>query len=78
MRDVFIPTLKAAGLPNIRFHDLRHTYASLKIDQGANIKYIQLQMGHAKATTTLDVYSHLLKDSDPHSAQELEKSVLGI
>ena len=78
MADVFFPTLKAAGLQKIRFHDLRHTFASMMIHQGANIKYIQKQMGHAKATTTLDVYSHLLKESDPDSAQELENSVLGI
>lgn len=73
----FSPALKEAGIDQVRFHDLRHTYASLKIDQGANIKYIQKQMGHKKATTTLDIYSHLLEESNPTSAQELENAVLG-
>ena len=73
----FFPALKKAGIQDIRFHDLRHTYASLKIHQGANIKYIQMQMGHAKATITLDVYAHLLDESNPNSAQELENMVLG-
>jgi len=73
----FIPALKRAGIDQVRFHDLRHTYASLKIDQGANIKYIQKQMGHKKATTTLDTYSHLLEESNPLSAQELENIILG-
>jgi integrase len=74
----YFPALMTAGLQKIRFHDLRHTYASLKIHQGANIKYIQKQMGHAKPTITLNVYAHLLEESNPHSAQELENAVLGI
>ena len=40
----FIPSLIAAKLPRVRFHDLRHTYASLLIEQGKNIKYIQNQV----------------------------------
>jgi len=51
----FIPALKAAGLPRIRFHDQRHTYASLMIDQGENIKYIQSQLGHSSPMVTLNV-----------------------
>ncbi|MDX9788661.1 MAG: tyrosine-type recombinase/integrase [Desulfobacterales bacterium] len=71
----FIPALKAAGLPVIRFHALRHTYASLKIRQGANIKYIQEQMGHSKPTITLNVYAHLFDASNAESAQGLEKII---
>lgn len=41
-------------------HDLRHTFASLLIDQGENIKFIQSQLGHASIQTTLDRYGHLL------------------
>jgi integrase len=39
----FFPALKEAGIDQVRFHDLRHTYASLKIDQGANIKYLSFR-----------------------------------
>ena len=53
----FLPALKAAELPRIRFHDLRHTYASLLIEQGENIKYIQNQLGHATPTITLNIYA---------------------
>lgn len=74
----FFPALKQAGIQKIRFHDLRHTYASIMLSQGVNIKYIQKQMGHSKATVTLDIYSHLLEDSYPDCAQEFEKTVLGI
>lgn len=56
----FLPALERAGLKRIRFHDLRHTYAALMLSIGANIKYIQVQMGHTSITTTLDRYGHLL------------------
>lgn len=55
----FHPALERAGLRKIRFHDLRHTFASLLIDQGENIKFIQSQLGHASIQTTLDRYGHL-------------------
>ncbi len=55
----FRPALKSAGINIIRFHDLRHTYASLLIGQGENIKYIQTQLGHSNPTVTLNVYAPL-------------------
>ncbi len=57
----FVPALEAAALPKIRFHDLRHTYASLLIEQSKNFKYIQTQLGHSSPTVTLNVYAHLMK-----------------
>ncbi|MCD4781731.1 MAG: site-specific integrase [Candidatus Omnitrophica bacterium] len=56
----FHPALEAAGLRKIRFHDLRHTFASLLIDQGENLKFIQSQLGHASIQTTIDRYGHLM------------------
>jgi integrase len=73
----FLPSLKAAELPHIRFHDLRHTYASLLIEQGENIKYIQNQLGHSSPTVTLNVYSHLMRDRNQEAACTLEKMILG-
>ena len=75
LRRYFFPALESAGLPRIRFHDLRHTYASLLIAQGENIKYIQSQMGHASPTVTLNVYAHLMKPANQESAQRLEDTV---
>jgi integrase len=74
----FHPALKKAGLPKIRFHDLRHTYASLLIEQGENIKYVQSQLGHSSPSVTLNIYAHLFKEIDTHSAERLERSVFGI
>jgi integrase len=73
----FYPALKKASLAKIRFHDLRHTYASLLIDQGENIKYIQNQLGHSTPTMTLDVYAHLMKPANQESACRLENTIFG-
>ena len=43
----------------VRFHDLRHTHATLMMKAGANVKFIQQRMGHSKISTTLDVYSYM-------------------
>ena len=67
----WMPTLKEAELYGVRFHDLRHTYASLLIDQDENIKYIQNQMGHSSIKTTLDTYGHLIKDVNRKAAIRL-------
>ncbi|MFH2098773.1 MAG: site-specific integrase, partial [Pseudomonadota bacterium] len=77
VRRHFQPALKAAGLPLIRFHDLRHTYASLLIDQGENIKYIQSQLGHSSPTVTLNVYAHLMSPVNQESARRLDSSLFG-
>ncbi len=56
----FKSALRRGGLRDIRFHDLRHTYASLLINQGEHPKYIQNQMGHASISITMDTYGHLM------------------
>ena len=69
------PALQAAKLGHVRFHDLRHTYASLLIEQGENIKYIQSQLGHSSPTVTLNVYAHLMKDTNQEAACRLENTI---
>lgn len=73
----FLPALERAELPRIRFHDLRHTYASLLLVAGEHPKYVQSQLGHASITTTLDRYSHLLPGAYSHGGERLERTVLG-
>jgi integrase len=72
-RDVFKPTTRAALLPEIVLHDLRHTYASALIHQGQSVKYVQTVMGHASAQTTLDVYGHLFDTGGQDAARSLEQ-----
>ena len=67
--------LKKAKLPSIRFHDLRHTYVSLMIEQGENIEYIQNQLSHSSPTVTLNVYAHLMKSVNQETAKRLESTV---
>jgi integrase len=56
----FKPLLKRVGLPEIRFHDLRHTCATLLLGRGVHPKFVQELLGHANIAMTLDTYSHYL------------------
>ena len=56
----FYPAVRRARLRKIRFHDLRHTYASLLIANGEHPKRIQALMGHSSINVTMDVYGHLM------------------
>ena len=55
----FVKLLQKAGLRKIRFHDLRHTCASLLLSSGASMKEVQVILGHGSYTTTADIYSHV-------------------
>jgi integrase len=61
-------------LPSLRFHDLRHTYASLLIAQGLNVFFVSRQLGHALTRTTLDVYTGLFMRAEHanHAVEGLE------
>lgn len=61
-RDWFDPAAKQAGFPDLTPHDLRHTFASVAISSGANIKALQQALGHHSAAFTLDQYGHLFPD----------------
>jgi integrase len=74
---VWARVLRRAELRRIRFHDLRHTYASLLIAQGAHPKYIQAQLGHASIQTTLDRYGHLMPDAHAAEARKLDRLLFG-
>lgn len=71
----FEPALKRAGLSHVRFHDLRHTFATLLITGGTHPKLIQDQLGHASIQTTLDRYGHLLPSVGENQGARLEALV---
>jgi integrase len=56
----FKPILKGAGLPQIRFHDLRHTCATIRFMKGQHPKRVQEFLGHASIAMTMDIYSHVI------------------
>lgn len=75
VKRIFEPTLKRAGLRRIRFHDLRHSFASLLIAQNEPIKYIERVMGHSSIQVTMKNYAHLLPDAGEQAAKRLEELV---
>jgi integrase len=66
LRRSFWPLLTKAGLPHMRFHDLRHTAATLLLGRGINPKIVSEMLGHANIHITLGLYSHVL----PHMQQQ--------
>lgn len=70
--------VESIGLPNARFHDLRHSYAVAAIQAGDDIKTIQSNLGHATAAFTLDVYTHVTNSMQKASADRMEKYIKGV
>ena len=64
-----------AGLPNVRFHDLRHFFASMLIAQGESAKYVCDQMGHSSIQVTFDTYGHLFPNSRATAAKKLQQAM---
>jgi integrase len=62
----FYPLLERAGLPRLRFHDLRHTAATLLLSRGINPKVVSEMLGHSHVSVTLGIYSHVL----PHMQRQ--------
>lgn len=73
VRRSFLPLLDRAGLPRIRFHDLRHTAATLLLSEGAHPKVVQERLGHSTIGVTLDVYSHVLPHMQREAAAKLDR-----
>ena len=61
--------LKEAGLPDIRFHDLRHTFATHALSSGVDAKTLAGILGHTKASFTLDTYTHTTGDMHQRAAE---------
>jgi len=68
----FKPLLQKAGLPDIRFHDLRHTFATLMLQNGEHPKVVQEMLGHATIAITMDTYSHVLPNMQRDAVDRLE------
>jgi integrase len=72
----FKPLLRTAGLPNIRFHDLRHTCATLLLSKGVHAKLVQELLGHSTISITLDTYSHVLPGMGDAAAGAMDDALL--
>jgi integrase len=68
----FFRTLGKAGLRRVRFHDLRHTYASLLLQQGESVVYVKDQLGHSSIQITVDTYGHLIPGANKSAVDKLD------
>jgi integrase len=75
--DAFWRHTKAAKLPRIRFHDLRHTHATLALAAGVHPKVVSERLGHASITITLDTYSHAIPAMQETAAELVADLVFG-
>jgi integrase len=71
----FYTVLKNAGLPRIRFHDLRHTAASLILNHGVPVIVVSKILGHSKPSVTVDIYGHLYNEMQDQAAQIMDDLV---
>ena len=78
LRKDFIKTLLRAGLPLMRFHDLRHTAASLMLNNGVPPIVVSRILGHAKPSITMDVYGHLYHEMQSEAARIMDELVTPI
>ena len=69
----FRKAVKRAGVPRIRLHDLRHTWASLALAAGVNPKVVSERLGHANIGITLDTYSHVLPTMQAEAARAIDE-----
>ncbi len=68
--------LKKAGLPDIRFHDLRHSAATLLLNEGVHPKVVQELLGHSNISMTMDVYSHVLPGMQQDAISRLNSTLI--
>jgi integrase len=69
---IFRGILEKAELPEMRFHDLRHTTATLMLQQGIHPKVVQERLGHSDISLTLNTYSHVLPDIQEEAAEKID------
>ncbi|MFD0048902.1 tyrosine-type recombinase/integrase [Actinomycetes bacterium NPDC127524] len=72
LKKTYHKLIKEAAVPLIRFHDLRHTHATLLLSQGVHAKVISERLGHSNIKTTMDIYSHILPNMQEDAANKID------
>ena len=73
IRNIWKQLLTKAGLRNMRFHDIRHTFASLLLNKGKSPVYLKEQLGHSSIQMTVDIYGHLIPNSNRNAINSLDE-----
>jgi integrase len=71
------PLLKRAGVPRVRFHDLRHTAATHLLARGVNVKVVSEMLGHSSVSVTLAIYAHVLPHMQQQAADTMDALLRG-
>jgi integrase len=74
-RGVWKPLLKKAGLTYRKYHRTRHSFASWLLETGADIRWVQAQLGHSTIQMTVDVYRHLQPEKHEYAVPALDRIV---
>ena len=74
----FKPLLRRLGLPEVRFHDLRHTAASLMLSQGSRVDLVSRRLGHSSPAVTLSIYAHLMPGDEAEAVRRLDAALGGL
>ncbi len=67
--------LERAGCKHVRFHDLRHTFATLALSNGMDVKTLSAMLGHVSAATTMDIYTHITDDMQRTAAANIDRGI---
>ncbi len=70
--------LEQSGCKDVRFHDLRHTFATMSLEHGMDIKTLSAVIGHASAATTLNTYTHVTSEMQAQAALRIDKGIAGV
>jgi len=73
LEDIWQPLLAKAGLPYRKYHWTRHTYATWLLNDDADLRWVQQQLGHSTVALTADTYGHLQPDRHESAAAGLDK-----
>ena len=77
LTSAFPKFLESHGLRRMRFHDLRHTFATMTLEHGMDVKTLSATIGHVSSATTLDIYSHITDTMQRQAAVHIDRKIGG-